>query len=768
VAGLNDIGIPKRIAIACVLPLAGLTLFAAKDLVEKYSSYSKTAAVSRLAEAIPSVTALIHELQRERGLSAGFISTKGQSFADPLRTQRQASDREIAVWLKQGGELRGNSPKVSDDVEKAQKILAELASTRQSVDALAIPATKAAEYFSNSIAAQLSLIDRMSDMSDEGRIVHQSIALAAQVRRKEFAGQERATGSVGFGAGEFAQPVYLNFLRLKTVQDSQAALFRRNARQEQVAFVENTLKGPVVDELTRLREIGAAAPFNPSAVKTVAGPQWFEAATKYIDLLKSIEGRLVGDFSTTVSQVVSEVLWGFWSVLAMFVALLTITGTLAVMIALSITRPIAGLVSTMRALAGGDLSAQVQGTGRGDEIGDMAKAVQVFKDNALALKEAEARNAEARGLAEEERVRNEAARAEAARQVAEVVDGLGRGLARLAQGDLTYRVRDEWAAEYVQVQQDFNGAIDKLQETLAAIVESTREVSNASAEISTSTTDLSQRTEEQAASLEETSASMEEIAATVKKNAENAQHANGLMRETRDMADRGGEVVSQAVSAMALIEESSRKISDIISVIDEIARQTNLLALNAAVEAARAGEAGRGFAVVAAEVRSLAQRSSQAAKDIKNLIVNSSGQVGEGVQLVNKAGESLKEILAAIGQVANIVADIANASSEQATGIEQVNKALAQMDEVTQQNSALVEENAATAKTLESQSMALDGRMSSFRLADGGALQSTIARPEPGQKPKPVPVVKKPIRGNARQMQTALATAVKKDEWEEF
>ena len=202
---------------------------------------------------------------------------------------------------------------------------------------------------------------------------------------------------------------------------------------------------------------------------------------------------------------------------------------------------------------------------------------------------------------------------------------------------------------------------------------------------------------------------MEEISATVKQNAENAQQANQFAVGTREVCDRGGEVVAEAVKAMSRIEDSSRKISDIIGVIDEIARQTNLLALNAAVEAARAGEAGRGFAVVASEVRSLAQRSSQAAKDIKDLIINSSGQVQEGVELVNRAGTSLNEILASIKKVADIVSDIAAASAEQATGLEQVNKALTQMDEVTQQNSALVEENAATAKTLEQQARC-DGR----------------------------------------------------------
>jgi methyl-accepting chemotaxis protein len=299
-----------------------------------------------------------------------------------------------------------------------------------------------------------------------------------------------------------------------------------------------------------------------------------------------------------------------------------------------------------------------------------------------------------------------------------------------------------------------------LQDTVQRIASSSMEISNAAAEIATATTDLSQRTEEQAASLEETSASMEQIAATVKQNAENAQRANELTRETREVAGRGEAVVAEAVTAMAGIEESSRKISDIISVIDEIARQTNLLALNAAVEAARAGEAGRGFAVVASEVRSLAQRSSQAAKDIKDLIVNSSGQVEQGVQLVNRAGDSLKDILQSIRSVADIVSDIANASSEQAAGIDQINKALAQMDEVTQQNSALVEENAATAKTLEDQSSALDGRVAVFQLDTAGRAMAAAA-PRAAAIRKPVAVVRS---GTARQMQSALATAVARDE----
>ncbi|RDV03507.1 methyl-accepting chemotaxis protein [Undibacter mobilis] len=327
----------------------------------------------------------------------------------------------------------------------------------------------------------------------------------------------------------------------------------------------------------------------------------------------------------------------------------------------------------------------------------------------------------------------------------------------------------------------------KVSATIGEIKASGREVTNASAEIAASTTDLSQRTEEQAASLEETSAAMEELAATVRKNAENAQLANQDANATREVADRGGAVVAKAVDAMAKIEESSRKISDIIGVIDEIARQTNLLALNAAVEAARAGEAGRGFAVVASEVRSLAQRSSQAAKDIKDLITNSNGQVKDGVDLVNRAGQSLTEIVESIKKVAVVVSEIANASAEQATGIDEINRALNQMDEVTQQNSALVEENAATAKTLEHQAKSMDEQVAFFQIASGhdtqgykpaAAMRAEPARPTAAAMAKAAPLKATAVKaaparktvnlGPARNMQTALAKAVNADDWKEF
>jgi methyl-accepting chemotaxis protein len=294
---------------------------------------------------------------------------------------------------------------------------------------------------------------------------------------------------------------------------------------------------------------------------------------------------------------------------------------------------------------------------------------------------------------------------------------------------------------------------ERFAKIIAGVKRSANEVATASAELVASTTDLSQRTEGQSANLSETAAALEELSATVRKNAADAQQANQSASATRNVADRGGLVVAKAVDAMAKIEDSSRKISDIIGVIDEIARQTNLLALNAAVEAARAGEAGRGFAVVASEVRSLAQRSSQAAKDIKDLIVGSNDQVKDGVELVNKAGTALHEIVESIENVASIVSTIANASTEQASGIDQINKALSQMEEVTQQNSALVEENAATAKTLERQASSMDEQVAQFnfgkddqeytdlapaRPAVGSTTTKPVAQKNPDTKHRPV------------------------------
>jgi methyl-accepting chemotaxis protein len=297
---------------------------------------------------------------------------------------------------------------------------------------------------------------------------------------------------------------------------------------------------------------------------------------------------------------------------------------------------------------------------------------------------------------------------------------VARVLQLVAAGDLTQKIEADYQGIFGQLKDDTNTTIERLREVVGRIKDATEAINIASQEIAAGNQDLSSRTEEQASSLEETSSAMEELNATVKQNAENAKQANELAKTSNAGVVKGGEVVKQVVVTMGDIQASSKKISDIIGVIDSIAFQTNILALNAAVEAARAGEQGRGFAVVATEVRNLAQRSATAAKEIKTLIAESVDKVESGAKLVQQAGTTMDEVVTSFQQVASLVTEIAGASREQSSGIEQTTQAVSQMDEVTQQNAALVEEAAAAAESLEEQARGLVQTVSMFKLAEGG------------------------------------------------
>lgn len=360
---------------------------------------------------------------------------------------------------------------------------------------------------------------------------------------------------------------------------------------------------------------------------------------------------------------------------------------------------------------------------------------------------------------------------------------IARVLNSLAQGDLTDSITSDYAGTFGQLKDDSNATVENLKRLIEGIKTSAESIHVAAREISASNMDLSQRSEEQASSLEETASSMEELASTVKQNAENAKQANQLAVAASVVATKGGELVGGVVETMNSINESSRRIVDIISVIDGIAFQTNILALNAAVEAARAGEQGRGFSVVAAEVRSLAQRSAAAAKEIKQLISDSTQKVENGSALVKEAGQTMTQILASVKRVTDIMAEIAVASGEQSAGIDQVNLAVTQMEDVTQQNAARVEQAAAAAKSLEEQAQHLAEAVSVFRL-DGNEVAEPEPAPKPGPPPRVVPKapVKAPVKAPGRPAAkaspastnpgsrkiAATSKTLNPDEWEEF
>jgi len=337
-------------------------------------------------------------------------------------------------------------------------------------------------------------------------------------------------------------------------------------------------------------------------------------------------------------------------------------------------------------------------------------------------------------------------------------------LQAIARGDLTARMEGDFHGVFASMRDDANATVAQLTDIVGRIQDASTSINTAAGEIASGNSDLSRRTEQQAANLEETAASMEELTSTVRQNAESARQANQLAQGAAGVASQGGEVVGKVVTTMRDIEQSSKKIADIISVIDGIAFQTNILALNAAVEAARAGEQGRGFAVVASEVRTLAQRSANAAKEIKGLIETSVDKVADGSKLVNQAGATMGEIVASVQRVTDIMAEISAASQEQSAGIEQVNQTITQMDETTQQNAALVEEASAAARSMEEQAQALSESVSVFKLHAHAAPVAAARQPA---RPAPASVPTKPAARPAAPaaLEPALAEG---DDWQEF
>ncbi|MBN9479523.1 MAG: methyl-accepting chemotaxis protein [Bordetella sp.] len=429
-----------------------------------------------------------------------------------------------------------------------------------------------------------------------------------------------------------------------------------------------------------------------------------------------------------------------------------------------VRRPLARLTASVNTLNQGRYDVAVQGVDSRDEVGGIARALEGFRHDLAEAVRLRAEQEEGRAAAEAERHRNDAIRRQAEEEQRLVVASLGEGLERLSDGDLTYRLKVDFPADYRKLRQDFNAAMQQLEDTMTVIIGSAMGIRSTTSEISQASDDLSRRTEQQAASLEETAAALEQVTTTIRHASDGAARARDVMETTRGNAERSGAVVQETVAAMNAIEESSGQIARITGVIDEIAFQTNLLALNAGVEAARAGEAGRGFAVVASEVRALAQRSGEAAKEIRDLISGSAQRVAQGVRLVDDTGDALARIITEITEISGLVSDIAASAQEQALGLGQINTAVAQMDQMTQQNAAMVEESTAAAHALAQETAGLGELMSRFRTGEGSSPRAAPTRgPAPVVEPPAAPVVSlKTVGGRGR----SAAAAV--DDWEEF
>ncbi len=401
--------------------------------------------------------------------------------------------------------------------------------------------------------------------------------------------------------------------------------------------------------------------------------------------------------------------------------LVSIVGGIALV--LTLQRPIAQITAAMRRIAEGALDTSISGEKRHDEIGDMARALGIFKENAISKIRIEEQSDEERQAAEHERQRNDAEKREMDRQIEFAVNQLAAGLERMSQGDISTTIDTPFIGRLEQLRQDFNGSMMRLQATMSQIRDNVQMIQGNGNQMAQSAEDLSKRTEQQAASLEETAAAVDQITVTVRSSAERAKDADQIVRQAKRSADDSAVVVNNAIDAMGRIEEASRQIEQIIGVIDEIAFQTNLLALNAGIEAARAGEAGKGFAVVAMEVRELAQRSAAAAQEIKGLINKSTNEVNSGSQFVQETGTVLAKISAQIVTISQHVEMIARASHDQSSALQEVNSTVNQMDQMTQQNAAMVEETTAASRELANEADALLHLVRQFKIDGDSDMQ---------------------------------------------
>jgi methyl-accepting chemotaxis protein len=487
------------------------------------------------------------------------------------------------------------------------------------------------------------------------------------------------------------------------------------AENPQVKSALNAVEGPLSTYIAAAEGIVASADSDPASARaklTDFAEQFTALEGKMEEASTRIEAAATSDAAAAKSLgALGQGIMGALLLLAIGLA-----AALMIVAQRGLVTPLTEITRCLRRLAAGDLDVALPRIKSRDEIGHMADAVQSFHETVEARrKELEA--ADVRDALEVERREGERRRAEAEATQKAVVESLAQALGRMSEGDLSHRIERPFPAGYEALRVDFNAAVERLSGVIAASIDATRAIHGGAAEISEAADDLALRTERQAASLEEAVAALDQITSTVRQTAEGAARARQVVERARRAADASGSVVSQAVEAMGAIEKSSSQIGQIIGVIDEIAFQTNLLALNAGVEAARAGEAGRGFAVVAQEVRALAQRSADAAKEIKTLISASTSEVGQGVEFVGRTGEALRAIAHEVDEIDDLVGAMAASTTEQARGLTEVNATMNQMDQVTQQNAAMVEETTAASHSLAQEATRLAQRMGELRIA---------------------------------------------------
>jgi methyl-accepting chemotaxis protein len=714
-----DFPIGWRLWSAALVPILGICVVTAVLMQGELEQYRFASTMGTVATTIDQTSRLVHALQSERGLSAGYLGSKGERNKPELDAARlrvdealgKARDRYADPAL--GEMLAGKMP-----LDK----IADLAAFRQKVDAVAVRPAESLAYYTAGIQSELDLARDLALFGQHGSISLKMQNFLGLMQAKEIAGLERGMGNGILTSGELKAELYMPFVRFSGAEE---ALLRQFGRIEGGSAAESLSKlegSPISAEIDAFRSAILHASETTDLSGLDAG-KWFSIATQRMNALHEIEAAVLADLADLAEEEAANsfrhmLMVGGVSVGAIFIAFLMSSS-----LAYTVVRPIKLLVDTVERLARDEVDVHFIHSEGKDEIGAMGRAIMrcVQKQQRKGEEEAAAQQRAAEQRLAEQQRQEAAIRARAA-EVQTAIVGLGEGLTRLSKGDLSDTISVRFADDLEPIRESFNRSILQLRKIMHQVAEAVLGVSGGASEIQSGAEDLAERTQRQAASIEEAAASLEEINAAMKIATERARSAGTIASSTKASAERSGVVVGNTVEAMQRIAASSEQINQIIGVIDEIAFQTNLLALNAGVEAARAGEAGKGFAVVAQEVRELAQRSATAAREIKELIQRSSEAVRSGVTLVGQTGEMLTDIERQIKEMDREIGAIVTNAADQLSAVTEISMAVNGMDQLTQQNAAMVEESSAATHALADQAQSLRQIVSSFRLGSGAAM----------------------------------------------
>ena len=708
---MKSFRVSTRVIAAAALPFLILAAFIAIEINILWKQKESATRTMAYAEQMVSIYKLMHTLQVERGISAGFIGSRGAQMSDALvkaRADVNANLDRIAVAAGAIGHMGGEHMR-GDFAESAERIAA-IPEMRTRIDAFDIPVGEAIKAYSDLIASMSHIADEIVTHVEER---HMTIMMAGYVdvmSAKELAGQERGIGAGAIGAGDFTPAAFEAFAGKKQAETALISRFLSVMPPEVSKASKTLLADGISPELAAMRAAMVQRDFTGLDASI-----WFGEMTKWLGKLNEAGGMAATTIIEEANHIVAEKSSQLLVLGAASIAVFLFIAVLVFAIARSIIRPLSAMSGYLDRMAEGEFDIEIPMATEKNEIGAMARSVgnlrEALREKAAGEALARQRRAEKEAADMQERARLEEEEKE---RLASYCGTVGEALTALSKGDLSHQITFEFPGAMDSLRTNYNMASSRLSMTMDEISVCASGLDSIANEIRQASDELSRRAEQQAASVEQTAAAVEQLKTNFQLSTTTATEASQKTSTTSAETAKSLEIVRDAVAAMAEIEQSSEEVVKIIGVIDNIAFQTNLLALNAGVEAARAGEAGKGFAVVAQEVRELAQRSADAAREIKELITNSRSKVSQGVELVGETGQSLEGIGADVARLDELIGHMASSTREQLVAMQEISQAIVSIDQVNQQNTAMAEETTAATHTLTSDAANLRKRVAQF------------------------------------------------------